>query len=135
MTEQTNSMDTYANQILMDYLRADIWLHRQSHIDNKYIIEYNKRFDAIYTQGFVVTQETMDSIHVVDDGDDEKAYEQYEYYEEYYYQFIMDRTPPTWAEQMAHMVIIPSGPPEIADISSVYELMLSAPANEAAAAA
>jgi hypothetical protein len=62
-------------------------------------------------------------------------YDEYEYYEEYYYQFIMDRTPPTWAEQMAHMVRIPSGPPEIVDISSVYELMIAAPTNEAAAAA
>jgi hypothetical protein len=147
MTEPINTNATYATQILIDYVAYVISndLYDDSPPDlealkeNPYINLFMNRLDALYTSDFILTDDIIRSIAIRFNTDQEEwesdQYNEYIGYEEYIWDNIMDHTPPTWAEQMAHMVRIPSGPPEIADISSVYELMLAAPTNEAAAAA
>ncbi len=148
MTEPTNTiMTSYATQILMDYvayvINNDYYDDSPPDLEalkeNPYIILLMNRLDALYTSDFILTEDIIRSISIRFTMDQEEwdsdEYNEYTGYEEYIWDNVIDNTPPTWAEQMAHMVRIPSGPPEIADISSVYELMLAAPTIEAAAAA
>ena len=87
---------TYANQILLDYLAYDGTLDTTTHLNNHFIITFNNRMDAIYVAGQPITQDMLTSIHIdLEDEDDKEAHDLYEYYEEYYYEFIMDRTPST----------------------------------------
>lgn len=136
MTEPTNTMNTitYANQILLDYLACDDELDVTSHQNNQFIIEFNNRMDALYTPNFILTQYMLEYNHInLENEDDRKAYDEYVYYEEYYWEFIMDRPPqPMFGDDDDDDDVITR---VNVDISSVYELMLAHPANEAAAAA
>lgn len=136
MTEATTSMNTitYANQILLEYVAYDDTVDEESLKDNFFINVFNNRLDALYTQDFILTEDLLVSIVIKFDDDDEydlDEYNEYIGYEEYIWDFIMDRTPPPMFGDDDDDEITTVN----VDISSVYELMLSAPTNEAAAAA
>jgi hypothetical protein len=124
MTEATTSMNTitYAHQILIDWLtHVDCMDELPMQLNNKYIIEFMQRMDAIYVVGQPITQDMIESIHI--EADDNEGYDDYIYYEEYYYQYIMDRTPP---QEDAEVDV---------DMTSVYALIKTAPMMVTAPAA
>jgi hypothetical protein len=132
MTEATTSMNTitYANQILLDYLAYDDTMDAASHLNNHFIIEFNNRMDAIYVAGQPITQDMLTSIHIdLEDEDDKEAHDEYEYYEEYYYEFIMDRTPEPLVDDDYLDVEVDI------DMTSVYALINTAPMMVTAPAA
>ena len=132
MTEATTSMNTitYANQILIDALTSvDCMDELPILLNNKYIIEFMQRMDAIYTPNLLITQDIIESIHIdADDDEDDKVYNDYIFYEEYYYQFIIDRTPPPLPTEDEDAEI------DI-DMTSVYALMKTTPMMVTAPAA
>jgi hypothetical protein len=126
-------MTSYATQILMDYVAYVISndLYDDSPPDlealkeNPYIILLMNRLDALYTSDFILTEDIIRSIGISFTMDQEEwdsdEYNEYTGYEEYIWDNVIN------ADYRADT--------DIYNVASVYELMLAAPTNEAAAAA
>ena len=134
MTEPTNTiMTSYATQILMDYVAYVISndLYDDSPPDlealkeNPYIILLMNRLDALYTSDFILTEDIIRSIGIRFTMDQEEwdsdEYNEYTGYEEYIWDNVIN------ANYRADT--------DIYNVASIYELMIAAPTNEAAAAA
>lgn len=134
MTEPTNTiMTSYATQILMDYvayvINNDYYDDSPPDLEalkeNPYIILLMNRLDALYTSDFILTEDIIRSIGISFTMDQEEwdsdEYNEYTGYEEYIWDNVIN------ANYRADT--------DIYNVASVYELMLAAPANEAAAAA
>jgi hypothetical protein len=126
-------MTSYATQILMDYVAYTISndYYDDSPPDlealkeNPYINLFMNRLDALYTSDFILTEDIIETIVIRFNRDQEEwdsdEYNEYMGYEEYIYDNVIN------ANYRADT--------DIYNVASVYELMLTAPTNQAAAAA